>query len=53
MMIFIGIMLIFGGIVAYVAADVGHKSKGWLCMLGFLLMLTGLCMICAIMNRIV
>ena len=41
MYIIIGIILIFIGIGVYGAAGTGYKSNDWLCMIGFLLMMTG------------
>lgn len=41
MYIIIGIILIFVGIGVYSAADRNGVANDWLCMLGFLLMMTG------------
>ena len=45
MMIFIGIILIFVGIGFYSAANRNGVTNDWLCMLGFLAMMTGALMI--------
>ena len=45
MMIFIGIILIFLGIGFYSTADRNGITNEWMCMLGFLTMMTGALMI--------
>lgn len=41
MMIFIGIILIFLGIIVYIKGGVRHKYTNWLRTLGSLLIMTG------------
>ena len=45
MMIFIGIILIFLGIWFYSTADRNGITNEWMCMLGFLTMMSGALMI--------
>ena len=45
MMIFIGIILIFLGIAVYMINNERRVSNDWLCMIGFLTMMTGALMI--------
>ena len=50
MMIIIGIILVFAGIVFYSVANRNDVTNEWLCMLGFLTMIVGVLMIGMTMN---